>query len=254
MLDSRSSPWGRLTGMTLIVAAALSLAPLRLQAHGNDESSDAKSRIPAKLEIERFAYLMVEPGGNTMGGAMRTGNGYDDPKHAREAQKKLGGGRIWWFRLDGANYALDDPETIASVRAVYEKEDELESRVLGSYDERLEVLARRMELLHPKMERLDAQRQELEKEREALENARDDGKSVSELEAKVRKVTVSLEEIERSYEPISNDQEQISREMEKLTEGREKAYREWEKQEVEYRSQLRQIAEDAVRLGFARKL
>jgi beta-lactamase regulating signal transducer with metallopeptidase domain len=254
MLDSRSSLWGRLTGMTLIAVAALSLAPLRLQAHDNDESSDSKSRVPAKLEIERFAYLLVEPGGNNMGGAMRTGNGYNDPERARKAQKKLGGGRIWWFRLDGANYALDDPETIASVRAVYEKEDELESRMLRSYDERLDALARRMELLHPKMERLDARRQALEKEREALEDARADGKSVGELEATLRKLTVSLEEIERSYEPISSDQEQISREMEELTQGREKAYREWEKQELEYRSQLRQIAEDAVRNGVARKL
>ena len=254
MLDSRSSLWGRLTGVTLIAAAALSLAPLRLQAHDNDESSDAKSRVPAKLGIERFAYLLVEAGGNTMGGAMRTGNGYDDPKRAREAQKKLGGGRIWWFRLDGANYALDDPETIESVRAVYEKEDELESRMLGPYDERLDALARRMELLHPKMERLDARRQELEKEREALEDARDDGKSVSQLEPKLRELEVSREEIERSYEPISSAQEQISREMEKLTQGREKAYGEWEKEELEYRSQLRRIAEEAVRRGIARKL
>jgi bla regulator protein blaR1 len=254
MLDSRSSLWGRLAGMTLIAAAVLSLAPLRLQAHGNDESSDAKSQVSAKLEIERFAYLLVEPDGKNMGGSMRTGNGYNDPERAREAQKKLGGGRIWWFRLDGGTYALDDPETIASVRAVYEKEDELQSRMLGSYDDRLEALARRMELLHPKMERLEAQRQELEKEREALDDARGDGKSAGELEAKLRKLTVSLKEIERSYEPISSDQEQISREMEELTQGREKVYREWEKQELEYRSQLRQIAENAVRHGAARKL
>jgi beta-lactamase regulating signal transducer with metallopeptidase domain len=253
MLDSKSSLWGRLIGMTLIAAAALSLAPLRLQAHGNDES-DGKSQVPAKLDIKRFAYLLVEPDGRNMGGSMRTGNGYDDPERAREAQKKLGGGRIWWFRLDGGNYALDDPETIAAVRAVYEKEDELQSRVLGSYDEGLEALSRRMELLQPKMERLDAQRQELEKERESLENARDEGKARSDLEAKLRELEASREEMERSYEPISNDQEQISREMEKLSQGRENAYREWEKQELEYRSQLRRIAEDAVRRGVARKL
>jgi len=240
--------------MTLIAAAALSLAPLRLQAHGNDDESDAKSQIPAKLDIKRFAYLLVEPDGRTMGGSMRTGNGYDDPERAREAQKKLGGGRIWWFRLDGGNYALDDPETIAAVHAVYEKEDELQSRMLGSYDEGLEALSRRMELLQPKMERLEARRQELEKELESLEDARDEGKARSDLEAKRRELEASREEIERSYEPISNDQEQISREMEKLSQGREKAYREWEKQELEYRSQLRRIAEDAVRRGVARKL
>jgi hypothetical protein len=39
-----------------------------------------------------------------------------------------------------------------------------------------------------------------------------------------------------------------------LSTGREKAYREWEKQELEYRSQLRRIAEDAVKRGVARKL
>ena len=41
--------------------------------------------------------------------------------------------------------------------------------------------------------------------------------------------------------------------MEHLTEGREKAYVKWEKQELEFRAQLREIAEDAVRGGTAKK-
>jgi beta-lactamase regulating signal transducer with metallopeptidase domain/archaellum component FlaC len=256
MLDASksSSRWGRIAGAVLITMAALSLAPLQLQAKGEKEASDEQSRTPANLRIERFAYLLVEGDGNTMGGAMRTGNGYDDAGDARKARKKMGGGRIWWFRLDGAQYALNDPETMASVQAVYEKEDELQKRVLGMYDERLDALSRRMERLHPKLEDLEARRQKLDEERDALADARDDGKSVKELEARLRELEASIEELADSYKPLSDEQEQISREMETVSEGREKSYREWEKQELEYRSQLRRIAEDAVKRGVAKKL
>jgi beta-lactamase regulating signal transducer with metallopeptidase domain len=255
MLDASksSSRWGRVAGVVLVLLATVTLLPLQLQAKSG-HASDEDSGTPVNLRIERFAYLLVEPGGNTMGGAMRTGHGYDDASDARKAQKKFGGGRIWWFRLDGTKYATDESVTIASVQSVYQKQDELQARLLAPFDERLEALSGRMEQLHPQMERLDSQRQELEKERDALEDARDDGKSVRELEAQMRKLTVSLEELEHSYEPLSNDQEQISREMEDVSQGREKAYREWEKQELEHRSQLRRIAEDAVRRGAARKL
>jgi beta-lactamase regulating signal transducer with metallopeptidase domain len=255
MLDATksSSRWGRWAGVVLIVVATLSLVPLRLQAKGEDKD-DVESRTPAHLRIDRFAYLLVQPDGKNMGGSMRIGDGHDDPADAKKAQKKLGGGLIWWFRLDGGTYALDDPETIESVRVVYAKEDELQSRLLGSYDEGLETLAGRMELLHPKMERLDARTQELDEERKALEEARDEGKSQSELEAKLQKLEATRQDIARSYEPLTSEQEQISREMEVLSEGREKAFQKWEKQELEHRAELRRIAEDAVRRGVARKI
>ncbi|HKO22481.1 MAG TPA: M56 family metallopeptidase [Candidatus Eisenbacteria bacterium] len=256
MLDASksSSRWGRIAGAVLITMAALSLAPLELQAKGDKEASDEQSRTPANLRIERFAYLLVERDGNTMGGSMRTGGGYDDAGDARKARTKMGGGRIWWFRLDSSKYALDDPETMASVQAVYEKEDELQKRVLGMYDERLDALSRSMERLHPKLENLEVRRQKLDVERDALADARDEGKSVKELEAKLRELEASLKEVEDAYEPLSDEQEQISREMETVSEGREKSYREWEKQELEFRSQLRRIAEDAVKRGVATKL
>src|SRR5690349_2231852 len=125
MLDDSKSPsrWGRIAGAAVIAMAVLSLAPLSLQAKDGKETDEVESRTPANLRIERFAYLLVEKDGNTMGGAMRTGGGYDDAGDARKARTKMGGGRIWWFRLDGAQYGLDDPETMASVQAVYEKED-----------------------------------------------------------------------------------------------------------------------------------
>jgi len=256
MLDASksSSRWGRIAGAVLITMAALSLAPLQLQAKGGKETSDIESRTPANLRIERFAYLLVEGDGNNMGGAMRTGGAYDDAGDARKAQKKMGGGRIWWFRLDGAQYALDDAETMASVRAVYEKEDELQKRMLGMYDDRLEALSRSMERLHPKMEDLSARRQKLDEERDALSDARDDGKSVKELEAKLRELEASIVEIEDSYKPIADEQEKISREMETLSQERETSFHEWETQELEYRSQLRRIAEGAVKRSVARKL
>ncbi|HET9940578.1 MAG TPA: hypothetical protein VFR25_05720 [Candidatus Eisenbacteria bacterium] len=256
MLDSSksSSRWGRVAGLALILVAAVSLVPLRLQAKGGHDASDEESRTPANLRIERFAYLLVEPDGNTMGGAMRTGNGYDDAADARKAQKKLGGGPIWWIRLDGSRYAIQDQKTIESVRAVYKKQDELQARILGRYDEGLEALSQRMEALHPKMEQLEERRQKLDKERDALSDARDEGKDQAELASKQRKLAAELEDIERAYEPLADNSEQISREMEGLSQGREKAYREWETQETENRSQLRRIADDAVRGGVARKL
>lgn len=257
MLDASKSStrWGRWAGITLIVVATLSLAPLRLQAKSErEERGDVEARTPAHLRVEKFAYLLVQPGGNTMGGAMVLGGGYNDVDRAKKAQEKMGGGLIWWFRLDGSHYAVNDPETIASVKAVYAKQDELQSRLLGSFDEKLDHLSARMELLQPKMERLDARRQELDEQREELEDARDEGKAQRELEAKLHDLEKTRQEIERAYEPLSNEQEQISREMETVTEGREKAYREWEKKELEHRERLRQIAEDAVRSGAAKKL
>jgi beta-lactamase regulating signal transducer with metallopeptidase domain/prefoldin subunit 5 len=255
MLDGTksSSRWGRWAGVVLIVVAALSLVPLRLQAT-SEEEDDVESRTPAHLRIERFAYLLVQPDGNNMGGAMKLGGGYDDVGQAKKAQKKLGGGMIWWFRLDGSKYAVNDPETIASVRAVYEKQDELQSRLLGSFDERLEQLAGRMELLHPKMEQLHAKRKELDEEREDLEDARDEGKSRSQLDARLQKLESARQEIESSIDPLAVEQEQISREMETVSEGREEAYRKWEQLELQHRSRLREIAEDAVGRGVARKL
>ena len=256
MLDASksSSRWGRVAGLALILVAALSLVPLRLQAKGGHDASDEESRTPANLRIERFAYLLVDPDGNTMGGAMRMGNGYDDAADARKAQKKLGGGQIWWIRLDGSRYAIQDQKTIESVRTVYKKQDELEARMLGRYDKGLEALSQRMEVLHPRMEQLEERRQKLDKERDALSDARDEGKDLTDLAAKQRKLEAELKDIERAFEPLADDQEQISREMEDLSQGREKAYREWETQEMENRSQLRRIADDAVRLGVARKL
>ena len=256
MLDGTKSStgWGRWTGIGLILVAAMSLLPLQLQAKSeDDEKDDVEARTPPHLRIEKFAYLLVQPGGNTMGGAMKLGDGYNDVDRAKKAQQKMGGGLVWWFRLDGSQYAVNDDETIDAVQAVYEKQDELQSRLLGSFDERLEELAGRMELMHPKMERLDARKQELNEQREALEDARDEGKSQRDLEAKLRELEKARQEIDRASDPLSYEQEQISREMESLTEGREKAYQEWEQKELEHRQRLRDIAEDAVRRGVARK-
>ena len=257
MLDgSKSSTgWGRWAGFGVILVAVMSLLPLQLQAKSErEEKDDVEARTPPHLRIEKFAYLLVQPGGNTMGGAMKLGDGYNDVDRAKKAQEKMGGGLVWWFRLDGSQYAVNDPETIDAVQAVYEKQDELESRLLGSYDEQLEHLSGRMELLHPKMERLHARLRALDEERDDLEDARDEGKSQPELEAKLRKLEKSRQEIERSYEPLSNEQEQISREMERLTEGREKAYRQWEEKELEHRARLREIAVRAIRSGRAKEL
>ena len=257
MLDSTrsASGWGRMVGVALITLVALSLVPLRLQAGSHKEHAKDKedSNVPPQLEIERFAYLLVEPGGNTMGGAMRMGGGYDDVETAKKAQKKMGGGRVWWFRLDGSNYGVNDTGVIQSVAVVYNKQDELQKDLLAVYDERLEVLSERMERLQPKLERLEQRRQELEKEQEDLEEARDEGKSKTDLERQIQELERSRQELDRSYEPLSSEQEQISGEMEHLTEGREKAYVKWEKQELEFRAQLREIAEDAVRGGTAKK-
>jgi bla regulator protein blaR1 len=255
MLDSNrsASGWGRFSGLALITLVAVSLAPFRLQA-GSRKEHEGESNVPPPLQIERFAYLLVEPGGNTMGGAMKMGGGYDDVETAKKAQKKMGGGRVWWFRLDGSNYGVNDTETIQSVAAVYAKQDELQKDLLAVYDERLELLSGRMERLHPKLERLEHRRQEIEKEQEDLEEARDEGKSKTDLERRMQELDRSRQELERSYEPLSSEQEQISREMERVTEDREKAYVTWEKQELEYRARLRKIAEDAVRSGVARKL
>lgn len=257
MLDFTSSRWGRIAGAILVVVAALSLAPLRLQAHGGHESREGKGspRIPAELEIERFAYLLVQPGGKNMSGAMKMGDGYKDHERAVEAQERMGGGRIWWFRLDRTQYAVNDSETMASVLAVLREQDELHDRMMGDFDHNLELLAARMERLHPKVEQLEYRRAELEEKREALEADRNDGKRPqTELERSLAEIERSRVEIERARDPLSMEQEQISREMEVLTERREATRWEYEKQELELRGQLRRIAEDAVRRGVARKL
>lgn len=257
MLDSTSSRAGRIGGAVLIVTAILSLAPLRLQAHDDRSSREDKGspRVPAELEIERFAYLLVQPGGETMSGAMKMGDGYHDGDRARDAQKRMGGGRIWWFRLDGAQYGLDDPETLASVLAVLHEQDDLHARTMGSFDRGLELLAERMERLHPQMERLDARRMKLEKEREALEEDRNEGRRTGdEMERSLREMERSLQAIERDREPLSLEQEEISREMEIVTERRETTRVKYEKEELELRSRLRRIAEDAVGRGVARRL
>jgi beta-lactamase regulating signal transducer with metallopeptidase domain len=257
MLDSTSSRWGRIAGAALIVAAALSLAPLRLQAHDDRASRDDKGspETPAELEIERFAYLLVRSDGKSMSGAMKMGDGYQDHERAREAQKRMGGGQIWWFRLDRTQYGLDDPETLAAVLAVLQKQDELYERTVGDFDHNLELLAGRMEQLHPRVEQLEDRKMQLEEKREALEEDRkQDDRSQADLERSVKEIERSREEIERAREPLSREQDQISREMEALTERRETTRRAYEKQELELRSQLRRIAEDAVRRGVARKL
>jgi beta-lactamase regulating signal transducer with metallopeptidase domain/prefoldin subunit 5 len=257
MLDSTSSRWGRIAGAALIVVAALSLAPLRLQAHDDRSSRDDKGspETPAELEIERFAYLLVRSDGTSMSGAMKMGDGYKDHERAREAQKRMGGGQIWWFRLDRTQYGLDDPETLAAVLAVLQKQDELYERTVGEFDHNLELLAGRMEQLHPKVEQLEDRKMQLEEKREALEEDRKvDERSQAELERRVQEIDRSREEIEREREPLSREQEQISREMETLTERREATRLVYERQELELRSQLRRIAEDAVRRGVARKL
>ena len=253
MLDSTSSRWGRIVGAVLVVVAALSLAPLRLQAkdHGDHKGSP---KTPAELEIERFAYLLVQADGKNMSGAMKMGDGYRDHERAQEAQKLMGG-RIWWFRLDRTQYGVDDAETLASVLAVLERQDELHERMLAEFDHNLELLAGRMERLHPKMERLDYRREQLEEEREALEADRDDGKgSQADLDRRMAEIERSRVEIDRARDPLNMEQDQISREMEALTERREAVRYEYEKQELELRGQLRRIAEDAVRRGVARKL
>jgi DNA repair exonuclease SbcCD ATPase subunit len=253
MLDSTSSRAGRIAGAVLIVAATLSLAPLRLQAHDDRSSREGQGspRVPAELEIERFAHLLVQPGGKSISGAMKT----RDRDRALEAQKRMGGGRIWWFRLDGAQYVLDDPETLTSVLAVFREQDDLHARTMGSFDRGMELLAERMERLHPRLERLEARRMELEQEREALEEDRNEGGHTSdEMERSLREMERSLQAIERDREPLSREQEEISREMEIVTERREATRVEYEKEELTLRARLRRIAEDAVRRGVAKRL
>ncbi|HET9251987.1 MAG TPA: M56 family metallopeptidase [Candidatus Eisenbacteria bacterium] len=257
VLDSHSSTWGRIAGAILIAVAVLSLAPLTLHAHDDRDSREDKGtpKSPAELEIERFAYLLVQPGGNTMSGAMKMGGGYNDHERAQAAQKRMGGGMIWWFRLDRTQYGVNDPETLASVRAVLQKQDELQRRMLEDFDHDLELLHGRMERLQPKVERLEHRTMQLEEDREALEEDRDSGKkSQAELQRRLQEIERSRMEIEREREPLARQQEEISRQMEAVTERREAVRPEWERQELELRGQLRRIAEDAVRRGVARKL
>ena len=257
MLESTTSTWDRIAGAVLVVAAALSLAPLTLQAHDDHDSRKDKDILetPAELEIEHFAHLLVQPGGKTMSGAMKMGDGYNDHERAQKAQKSMGGGMIWWFRLDRTQYGINDSETLASVNAVLQKQDELQERMLGDFDHDLEMLQGRMELLHPKVERLEHKKMQLEEDREALEEDRDNGKrSQAELQRRVQEIERSRMEIEREREPLYQEQDEISRQMEAITERREAARPEWERQELELRGQLRRIAEDAVRRGVARKL
>ena len=255
MLDSTSSRWGRIAGATLIVVAALSLAPLRLQAHDDHKSGGHKGspEAPANLEIERFAYLLVQSDGKNMSGAMKMGGGYKDHERAQEAQQRIGG-RIWWFRFDRTQYAVNDAQTLGSVLAVLQKQDELQERMLGEFDHNLELLAGRMERLHPKVERLDYRRAELEEELESLQADRDEDKPKPELDRRMQEIERSQMELERAREPLEREQEEISRQMESMTERREATRYEYEKQELELRAELRRIAEDAVRRGVARKL
>ena len=264
MLDSTSSRWGRIAGATVIVLASLSLAPLRLQAHDDHESKAHKGspKTPANLEIERFAYLLVQADGKNMSGAMKMGDGYRDHERAQEAQKRMGG-RIWWFRLDRTQYAVQDGETMTSVLSVLQKQDDLQERMLGEFDHNLELMAGRMERLQPKVERLDYKRAQLE---EDLENLRendngngngignDDERRQAEIDRRTAEIERSRAELDREREPINREQEEISRQMEVLTERREAVRYEYEKQELELRAQLRRIAEDAVRRGVAKKL
>jgi beta-lactamase regulating signal transducer with metallopeptidase domain len=253
MLDSTSSRWGRIAGGTLVVIAALSLAPLRLQAK-DDGQHKGSPKTPAELEIEHFAYLLVEAGGKNMSGAMKMGDGYRDHERAKEAQRRMGGGRIWWFRLDRTQYGVDDAETLASVLAVLKEQDELHERTLAEFDHNLELLAGRMEGLHPKVERLDYKKAELEEELESLEKDGDDDKQTEAEVRRMAEIERSRAEIDRARVPLEQEQEEISKQMESLTERREAVSFEYEKQELELRAQLRRIAEDAVRRGVARKL
>ena len=264
MLDSTSSRWGRIAGVAVIVAASLSLAPLRLQAHDDHESKAHKGspKSPADLEIERFAYLLVQPDGKNMSGAMKMGDGYKDHERAQEAQKRMGG-RIWWFRLDRTQYAVDDAQTLGSVMAVLQKQDDLQESMLGEFDHNLELMAGRMERLHPKVERLDYKRAQLEEDLQKLrenenDNDNDNGngneRAQAEHDRRVAEIERARAELDREREPLDQESEEISRQMEVLTERREAVRYEYEKQELELRAQLRRIAEDAVRRGVARKL
>ena len=258
------SRFGRIAGACMIVVASASLLPIRLEAGDSDENRDrvkhrskyenkskagpeAKSEPgPAHLTIDRFAYLLVASDGKSSNGAMRDKDG----DLARRAQKRLGG-EIWWFRLDRTSYALNDPEVMSRVRALYDDQERRWKQQLGPHDERFRLFNDRLESLDRRVERIDDEQRRLEKAREVITDQRG-ASAESAVDSQLERINDALADLEATREDLSRTREELYRETNAIHRRRESAYREVEAQDyVVFKRKLHAIAEEAVGSGFA---
>jgi bla regulator protein blaR1 len=256
------SRFGRVAGVGLIAVAALSLIPLRIEAgdsHHAKSGSEFKEvqwvptskpkplSVPPHLEIERFAYLLVEADGKRSNGAMNTNDG----DLARRGQKHLGG-QVWWFRLDRRGYVVNDPEVMREVRSLYADQDERWSSQLGPLDERLELVNAQIERLNQQVEHFDDKRLHLEDSRLAIEEKQaDTGRTDRTVDPKLEKIQASLAELDVALDDLHQTQKDLYRDSNELHRERESVYREVEEQDLEFKQRLYEIAKDAVERGVA---
>lgn len=248
MLDCTNVPrWGRMIGSLLIALVLLSLIPLRLDARDSDPRPDRPGQTWTKhdsslphLGIDRFAYVLVEAGGENMHGTMKVGGGDDDPGRAREAQRALGG-PIFWFRMDGKSYGVNDPKTLEQVRAMFDERHGMPDPLAGEYDLALAMFQARIEHLRARMERVEHW-MHLEQAQGEIEGQQAGaGRSYRDL----------AREHERLFDEIRNAEQQVKsagREIERRGILLE------EEGDLWFRARVYDLAKCAIRSGVARSI